>query len=202
MQYTVADWRNRNRIKTKQGIQWITIPVYKKGRLDMKISEVKVADTRWARKHWTTLTNAYAKTDHFKKYADIFENIYLNRANTLTSLSKINFLFITEINRFLGITTNMRLSSEFKLGEGKTERLLNICKQTGADTYLTGPAAKDYLDERVFNSEGIDVQWMEYKNYPQYSQQHGAFEHGVTILDLLFNTGDEATRYMNSFGVQ
>jgi hypothetical protein len=202
MQYTVADWRNRNRIKTKQGIQWITIPVNKKGRLNMKISEVKVADTRWAKKHWTTLSNAYAKTDYFKKYAEIFEDIYLHRANTLTSLSEINFLFITEINRFLGITTNMRLSSEFKLGEGKTERLLNICKQTGADTYLSGPAARDYLDEGVFNSGGINIQWMEYNNYPQYSQQHGAFEHGVTILDLLFNTGEEATRYMKSFGIQ
>lgn len=202
MQYTVDDWRNRNKVKTKQGVQWITIPVSKKGRLNMKISEIKVADARWARKHWTTLSNTYARTRYFKEYADLFEDIYLHRANALESLSDINFLFMTEINRIFGISTNLRLSSEFELGEGKTEHLLNICKQTGADIYLSGPAASDYLDEGIFNRDGIDVQWMDYNNYPQYTQQHGTFEHGVTILDLLFNTGDNATHYMKSFGTQ
>ena len=202
MQYTVDDWRNRNKIKTKQGVQWMTIPVSKKGRLDMKISEVKVADTRWARKHWLTLSNAYAKARHFKEYADLFEDIYLNRANTIDYLSEINILFMTEINRILGISTQIRMSSEFTLGEGKTERLLNICKQTDADIYLSGPAAKDYLDEDIFDRDGITVQWMDYSNYPQYTQQHGTFEHGVTILDLLFNVGDKASHYMKSFGTQ
>lgn len=202
MQYTVDDWRNRNKIKTKQGVQWITIPVSKKGRLNMKISEVKVADPRWARKHWATLSNTYAKANHFKEYADLFEDIYLCRMNAIESLSEINLLFMTEINRIIGISTKIRLSSAFELGEGKTERLVNICKQTGSDIYLSGPAARDYLDESVFNREGITVQWMDYSNYPQYTQQHGAFEHGVTILDLLFNVGDEAGHYMKSFGIQ
>lgn len=202
MQYTVDDWRNRNRIKTGQGIQWLTIPVSKKGRLNKKISEIKVADARWTKKHWNTLTNAYAKADHFKEYAELFEDLYLNKANTLESLSEINFLFMTEINNILGISTNMRLSSEFDLGEGKTERLLNICRQTGADTYLSGPAARDYLDESIFTRDGINVQWMDYSNYPEYPQLHGEFEHGVTVLDLLFNTGREATRYMKSFGIR
>lgn len=200
MQYTVDDWRNRNRIKTGQGIQWMTIPVSKKGRLNKKISEIKVADARWTKKHWNTLTNSYAKADHFKDYADLFEDLYLNKANALESLSEINCLFMTEINRILGIATKIRWSSEFELGEGKTQRLLNICKQSNADIYLSGPAASDYLDEDVFNREGIDVEWMDYSNYPQYTQLHGAFDHGVTILDLLFNTGDEATHYMKSFG--
>lgn len=200
MQYTVDDWRNRNKIKTKQGVQWMTIPVTKKGRLDMKISEVKVADTRWARKHWLTLSNAYAKARHFEEYADFFEDIYLNRVNTINYLSEINILFITEINRILGISTRIRMSSEFALGEGKTERLLNLCKQTDANIYLSGPAAKGYLDEDIFDRDGIAVQWMDYSNYPPYTQQHAAFEHGVTILDLLFNVGSEAPHYMKSFG--
>ena len=157
MQYTVDDWRNRNKIKTKQGVQWITIPVSKKGRLNMKISEVEIADARWTRKHWLTLSNAYAKASYFKEYAGLFEDIYQHRASTIKSLSEINFLFMTEINHILGISTKMRMSSEFKLSEGKSERLLNICKQTGADTYLSGPAARDYLDEEIFKKQNINV---------------------------------------------
>ena len=200
MQYTVDDWRNRNKIKTKQGIQWLTIPVSKKGHLGKKISEIKVADSRWARKHWVTLSNAYAKADHFKKYVDLFEEIYLQKAGKLEYLSEINFLFLTEINSLLGITTQMRRSSEFALGEGKSERLVNICMKTGADIYLSGPAARDYLDEDLFLRAGVEVQWMDYSGYPEYMQLHGEFEHSVTILDLIFNTGDEAAQHMKSFG--
>ena len=202
MQYTVDDWRNRNKIKTKQGVQWMTIPVSKKGRLNMKISEVKVADARWARKHWLTLSNAYAKASYFKEYADLFEDIYLHRANKLEYLSEINFLFIIEINRILGISTKIYHSNEFELGEGKTERLLNICKQTGASTYLSGPAAMDYLQEDLFHQEGISIEWMNYDNYPAYKQLHQPFEHGVTILDLILNEGEESKKYLKSFNYE
>ena len=202
VQYTLDDWRNRNKIKTKQGVQWITIPVSKKGRLRMKISEVKVADVRWARKHWQTLSNAYARASHFREYADLFMEVYLHRASKLEYLSEINFLFITEINRLLDIRTRIRPSSEFDLGEGKTRRLLNICKQTGASAYLSGPAAKDYLDEDVFHQEGISIEWMNYDNYPVYKQIHQPFEHGVTILDLIFNEGPESKKYLKSFNYE
>jgi len=199
MQYTVDDWRNRNKVKTKQGVQWMSIPVSKKGRLNLKINEVKVADSRWPKKHWTTLSNTYARSEHFKDYADFFENIYLHKANTLESLSDINYLFITEINRILGIPTRIRQSTEFELGEGKTERLLNICKQTKADIYLSGPAASNYLDKSIFQQEGINIEWMNYEHYPEYKQLHEPFEHGVTILDLLFNEGPNSKKYMRSF---
>lgn len=202
VQYTVDDWRNRNKIKTKQGVQWMTIPVSKKGHLSKKISEVKVDDVRWARKHWMSLANAYAKSDYFKDYAELFETMYLHKASKLEYLSEVNFLFITEINRILGISTKIRWSSEFEPGGGNTERLINICKETGAGAYLTGPAARNYLDEELFRREEIDVQWMDYSDYPVYKQLHGAFEHGVTILDLIFNTGNEAVRYMKSFGAK
>lgn len=202
MQYTVNDWRNRNKIKTKQGLQWITIPVSKKGRLDMKISEIKVADTRWAKKHWSTLSNAYAKASHFKEFSDLFEDLYLHRASKIEYLSQINFLFMTEINRIFNISTKIRFSSEFDLGEGKIQRLLNICKQTGADTYLTGPAAADYLDEDAFLQEGVTVEWMNYANYPEYRQLHQPFEHGVTILDLIFNEGPGSKKYLKSLNYE
>jgi len=202
MQYTVDDWRNRNRIKTKQGVQWLTIPVSKKGHLSKKTSEIKVVDERWARKHWASLANAYAKSAYFKEYAECFEALYLHKASKLEYLSEVNYLFMSEIINTLGISTKIRWSSEFELGEGKTERLVNICTQAGADVYFSGPAARDYLDQEIFRREGINIEWMDYSNYPEYKQPHGDFEHAVSIIDLIFNTGSEAVRYLKSFGAQ
>ena len=199
VQYTVDDWRNRNKIKTKQGIQWISIPVVKKGRLEKKISEIKVADTRWAKKHWGTLTNAYAKTPHFKDYAYIIENLYLNKAAELEYLSDINYLFISEINSMLGISTTIRWSSDFVLKGDRSERLLNICKETNADHYVSGRAASGYLDGKIFQDANIDIEWVDYSNYPEYEQLHECFTHEVSILDLLFNTGPNVRQYMKSF---
>lgn len=196
VQYTKNDWRNRNQIKTKQGIQWLTIPVRHK-ESDQKIVDTKVSDLKWNTKHWRTIQQSYSKAPYFKEYKDIFEKFYLN--NTEEYLSQINFQLIKIINQILGIKTVIKWSSDFDLVEGQTEKLLGICKQAGADIYLSGPAAKDYFDEKLADQEGIQVEWMDYSGYPEYNQLHEPFEHGVTILDLIFNEGPNATKYMKSF---
>lgn len=196
VQYTKNDWRNRNQIKTKQGIQWLTIPVRHK-ESDQKIVDTKVSDLKWNTKHWRTIQQSYSKAPYFKEYKDIFEEFYLN--NTEEYLSQINFQLIKIINQILGIKTVIKWSSDFDLVEGQTEKLLGICKQAGADIYLSGPAAKDYFDEKLADQEGIQVEWMDYSGYPEYNQLHEPFEHGVTILDLIFNEGPNATKYMKSF---
>jgi glutaredoxin-related protein len=196
VQYTKNDWRNRNKIKTKQGIQWLTIPVRQK-ELSQLIKDTKVQDKRWNKKHWTTIKQNYSKTASFKEYKDIFEELYLNSNEEY--LSKINYNFIKVINHILDIKTKIKYSSEFDLVEGKSERLLGICKDCNADIYLSGPAAKGYLDEKLFEEEGIKVQWMDYSNYPTYNQLYPPFEHSVTILDLIFNEGSNATKFMKSF---
>jgi len=193
MQYTKNDWRNRNKIKTRNGLEWITIPVRVES-LAQTILETKIANPAWHKQHWKTLVQNYAKAAHFKEYKDVFEELYLGA--TETYLSEINRKCILAINGLLGITTTIRCSSEFTLAPGKSERLLELCRSLGATTYLSGPAASDYLDVSIFAAAGIAVEWMDYSGYPEYTQLFPPFEHGVSIVDLLFNEGTNAPKFM------
>jgi len=134
---------------------------------------------------------------YFEKYKDIFKQLYLE--NNEDYLSQVNFKFITTICKILKITTKIRKSSEFNLVDGKTERLLKICKDCNANIYLSGPSARNYFDENMAKKEKIKVEWMDYSGYREYRQCFKGFEHGVTILDLIFNEGDSATKFMKSF---
>lgn len=198
MQYTKNDWRNRNKIKTQNGIQWLTIPVIQKS-LEQKINETNIFDKKWNIKHWRTIQQSYARAPFFNKYKGIFEEIYLNIDSE--NLSQINYIFIKEICNILNITTKLSWSSDYSYGDGKTERLVRLVKAAQGNVYVSGPAAKNYLQEDLFNQEGIKVTWMDYSNYPEYNQCFPPFEHGVSILDLLFNVGPEAPNYMRSFSL-
>lgn len=197
VQYTRRDWRNRNLIKTPQGLYWLTIPVVVKGNYLVKIRDIKIADAQWPQKHWGILKNNYVKAAHFKECSPIIEELYLNCREEY--LSEINYRFITAICKILKIETKISRSSDYDLTEGKTERLLALCEAAGAKVYLSGPAAKDYLDEELFHQKNIEVEWMDYSAYPAYRQLFPPFEHGVSILDLLFNEGEKATEFMKSF---
>jgi len=197
MQYTKRDWRNRNKIKTPQGLKWLSIPVEVKGKYFQKINETKISDKNWAKNHWQQIKQNYSKTKYFKEYKDLFEDIYLNCNEDY--LSRVNYKFIEAINNILGITTTIRWSSEFDLIEGQTEKLLGICKDCNADIYISGPAAKDYFDEELAKKENIKVEWMDYSGYKEYDQLFPPFEHGVTILDLIFNEGSNSKNFMKSF---
>jgi len=200
MQYTRRDWRNRNKIQTKQGLKWLSIPVDVKGKYFQKINETKVSDKDWAKKHWQQLKQNYLKSKYFKEYQNIFEELYLNCNEEY--LSKINYKFIITINKILGIKTKIRYSSEFDLIDGQTEKLLGICKDCDASIYLSGPAAKDYFDDELAKKENIQVEWMDYSGYKDYKQLYLPFEHGVSILDLIFNEGPNSTKFMKSFKEQ
>jgi len=114
-------------------------------------------------------------------------------------LSKINYRFIMAICKILGIKTKISWSMDYELIEGKTERLVHLCKQAGATEYLSGPAAKDYIEEELFQKAGIKLTFMDYSGYPEYSQLYPPFEHKVSIIDLIFNVGSNAPKYMKSF---
>jgi hypothetical protein len=196
MQYTKRDWRNRNQIKTPQGLLWLTIPVEVKGKYFQKINETKVSDKKWGDKHWKTIIANYSKAPYFKNYKDIFEDLYRNES--LNNLTTINISFIKAINSILNIKTKIIDSREFELIEGKTERLVDICKKCNATDYYTGPAAKNYMDEQLFFNENININYFDYSGYKEYSQLFGDFTHYVTILDLIFNIGPNATKYLKS----
>jgi hypothetical protein len=195
MQYTRRDWRNRNQIKTPQGVQWLTVPVQVKGRYDQKIRETRIdGGTQWAEAHWKTLEQNYRRSAHFDEVAAWLKPIYLDMEHCL--LSQLNRTLLEAVCGYIGIRTKLSWSWEFQLAEGKTERLADLCVQAGATEYVSGPSARDYIDEAVFAARHIQVSWFDYADYPEYPQQWGAFTHGVTILDLLFNCGREAHRYM------
>lgn len=194
MQYTRRDWRNRNQIKTSQGVQWLTVPVRVKGKYEQIIRETEIDGNDWAGAHWKSITQNYRKAPHFVEIAAIFEPLYCQQQ--YTHLSVLNRALIEAICSYLGITTKISNSWDYPLIEGKTERLAELCVQAGGAEYISGPSAKGYIEEGFFTERGIKLNWFDYDGYPEYPQQWGEFTHGVTILDLLFNCGKDAPRYM------
>ncbi|RXR17765.1 hypothetical protein EQG63_09790 [Flavobacterium amnicola] len=192
MQFTRRDWRNRNVIKTPAGSKWLTIPVEVKGKFFQKINETKISDANWNKDHWNVIKQNYSKANHFKEYKDFFEELYLNSKSVY--LTEINYQFINAICEILDIKTDIRFSSEFDLKEERSERLLDICLQLEGTDYYSGPAAKAYMNERVFKDANIGIHYFDYSGYPVYKQMHEPFEHGVSIVDLLFNTGSDAKK--------
>jgi len=194
VQYTRRDWRNRNKVKTANGLQWLTIPVDVSGKYTQRIDETRIADPAWADEHLTTLRHVYGRAPHAKAEWPWIEALY-SHARELPLLTAVNESFIRAIAERLGISTKITRSSEYRTTGGKNERLLEICRQAGASTYLSGPAAAGYLDPAMWREHGIELEFKTYEGYPEYPQIHGAFEHGVTILDLFFNVGEDAKDY-------
>ena len=194
MQYTRRDWRNRNKIKTPLGTQWLTVPVQVKGKYHQTIRETAISGTDWAAAHWKALCLNYRRAAHFDAVAERLEPLYLRTEHS--HLSQLNRALIEWVCDQLAITTKISDCAEYVLNGGKTERLADLCAQAGAGEYISGPAAKSYIDESVFARRGIKVIWFDYVGYPEYPQLWGKFRHDVTILDLLFNCAKDAPRYM------
>jgi hypothetical protein len=199
MQYTKRDWRNRNLIKTPAGTRWLTIPVEVKGKFHQLVHETRVSDPEWARRHWSSIVQNYARAPYFRNLAPRIEGIY-GAASKEPSLSRINRLFIDAICDVLGIGSRISWSMDYELLDSKTKRLVGLCRSAGATRYLSGPSARHYIEPRIFEEAGIALEYADYEGYPEYPQLWGAFEHRVTVLDLIFNAGPAAPRYMKSFG--
>jgi hypothetical protein len=199
-QFTRRDWRNRNLIKTAQGLHWLTIPVRVKGRYEQRIDETMTSEAEWPEKHWKTMSHAYGSAPFFSQYRDAIAALYTSSGEE--RLSDVNRRFLEAICDILGIGTRLSWSTDYPTTGDRTERLVNLCRMAGAQEYLSGPAARAYIDEAQFQAAGIRLTYMDYSGYPEYPQLNGAFEHGVSILDLLFNVGADAPRYMKSFGAQ
>jgi len=194
MQYTRRDWRNRNQIKTPQGAQWLTVPVKVRGKYNQTIRETEIEGARWAKDHWKAFSQNYRRAPCFNEIAAWLEPLYLEECPT--HLSDLNRRFIEAICNYMGIKTIISNSWDYPLSEGKSERLANLCAFAGGGEYISGPAAKDYIEDAVFNERGIKLSWFDYAGYPEYPQLWGEFTHWVTILDLLFNCGKDSGLYI------
>ena len=198
VQYTKRDWRNRNQIKTAQGLLWLTIPVEVKGKFSQSVRETKIASTDWAKKHWQTISQNYARAPYFKEYRERFEALYLTEQPEY--LSEVNFRFLEALKEMLSITTPLLFSSEYGFEKDeKNQQLLKLCHKAGANQYLSGPAAAGYLDMQAWKSEGVTVSVYDYSGYPEYRQSFPPFEHAVSVIDLILNEGPNAPRFLKSF---
>lgn len=194
VQYTKNDWRNRNKIKTPSGAQWITVPVVVKGKFGQKINETLINGNYWSTLHWKTITQNYRHALYFCDIASWLEPIFLH--SKFTYISELNRCLIDSICRYLNIKTKISNSHEYNLIEGKTDRLVDLCVQAGATEYISGPSAHAYINEEVFFRKKINITWFDYKGYKEYPQLWGEFIHNVSIIDLLFNCGKESSHYM------
>jgi hypothetical protein len=193
VQFTKNDWRNRNKIKTAQGLAWLTIPVGK--HHDRLICEVELMDNGWRKKHWATIQQAYLKAPYFRMYRGFFEYVY--QEAQWSNLSDLNQFLIGHICReFLGIRTELRDSREFQAEGEKLGRLIDLLKKVDASLYVSGPSAQSYIDDHEFRKAGIELVYKDYSGYPEYPQLYPPFEHGVSILDLLFNCGPSAPEFI------
>lgn len=199
VQYTKQDWRNRNKIKTRDGSKWLSIPISPVNST-APINTVEIADVNWAKSHWKRLLDNYSAAGHFQESRHVFEDLYLGCEDRY--LSQINYRFIKAICDILCIKTKISWSTDYHLDGTKTEKLVSLCRQAGAAEYLSGPSARSYLDESLFSSSGIQVRWMDYTGYPVYRQLFcPPFIHEVSILDLIFTEGSAGARsHMLSFG--
>ena len=194
MQFTKRDWRNRNLIKTPSGKQWLTVPVKTKDKFHQKICETEIDGVDWKKKHLDTIKQNYSRANFFKEIYQLIEPIYCQTNHLL--LSDLNLELIQSICRYLKINTKISSSSNFSLADKKTDRLVSLCKASGANIYLSGPSALNYIEESKFTHANIELEWFDYSKYPSYPQLWGDFEHEVSILDLLFNCGESAVNFL------
>jgi len=187
VQYDTHGWRNRNRVKTQHGAQWLTVPVRHSGQpriLDVEID----GRTAWARKHVATIRQAYARAPYLERYLPGLEELLHRKWERLIDLDMACAGLLAE---WLGVSPRIERSSQLGIAGERSERLLAICRHFGAARYVSGDAARDYLDLALFAGHGIDVEWQQYA-HPTYPQLHGEFVPYLSAIDLVLNCGDES----------
>lgn len=198
VQYTRNDWRNRNKVKTPRGIKWISVPV--SGGIHQRICDAQIdysQDLRkkhnWRENHASTIHESYTSAPYYESYEREILSVYSQKFSTI---SELNVHFIKIISQILEIETTFVNSMDLNPHGIKEDKVIDICHKLGADTYISGPAGKNYIDENKFKSENIELFYKDYSGYPQYSQLWGVFEHAVSIIDVIFNCGEKAPYYI------
>lgn len=191
--FTKRDWRIRNKIKTPEGEIWLTIPVKKASR-GTKIYEIQISqEENWQEKHYKTITQYYKKAKYFEEYKWLLDKIYLEKK--WKNLSEFNIFSNILIAKELGIKTEFINSKDLKTSGTKDDKLIEICEKLEGNYYLSGPAAKDYINNEKFKNKNINLAYIKYE-YPEYKQLYGEFNHYLSIFDVLFNCGKDAQNYI------
>ncbi|MFY9401824.1 MAG: WbqC family protein [Candidatus Omnitrophota bacterium] len=193
VQYKKREYQNRNRIRTKSGVQWLTVPVVHSSDRFIRIKDVLIDNYQdWPAKHWKAIYLNYSRSPYFKEYSDFFHDLYTRQWERLVDL---NIYIIKGINAFLNINTDIYLESELGINNKKTSRIIDICRRLEADTYLSGIGGKAYLEEGLFIDVGIKLKYQKF-SLSQYPQRYRPFIPNLSILDLLFNCGKESFKIL------
>jgi len=192
IQYTKGDWRNRNKIKTPRGPEWITVPVHYRQSTQL-IEETAIDYSKpWARSMLNKIRDSYRNAPCFEPYFSELSGQLLEPAE---SISALNARLMKWVCTHLEIKTPLTFSREYGPQGTKTERLIGILKQVGATTYLSGPSARAYIEPELFDQAGIKLEYKVY-DYPEYDQLYLPFEPAVSVIDLLFMVGKDAINYL------
>ncbi|MFQ5823851.1 MAG: WbqC family protein [bacterium] len=189
-QFTKHNYINRTKIKTARGVQWLTVPVLTKGRKGQLIQQVQINVFQdWRRKHWKTLMVNYTYAAYFDKYSDFFESVFNKSWSYLLDL---NLKIIEYIKNELHVPAKIYLGSELNIKGKGNQRLINLLEKLNCRTYLSFLDGKRYLDTQIFEKNGFEVEFISSKPI-LYHQQFGNFISNLSIVDLLFNEGENST---------
>ena len=198
VQFTRRDWRNRNIIRNADNKKWLTIPIKSKGNYKEVISNIEVHKDNWKDSHLDLIKQCYSKSAHFDEMYSFFSECYSD-LNT-DRLSEINKTIIIKICKLFNFNTLFMDSKDINKSNidiNASERLLEICLSRKATIYTSGSAAKNYLDEKLFNKNGIEVEWFDYGNSKVYKQPFNDFYENLSIVDCLMNCGKDKEKFLN-----
>lgn len=193
-QYTRRDWRNRNKIMLGGKETWLSIPVDASGKYDQLIRDVAIADPKWQTQHPKSLHHAYGKAPYFRDLMDVLSPLYA--AAPYKWLMDADVAFLEAINDYLGLTTRITLASDYKTDGAKTQKLLSLCRAAGATHYLSGPAAKAYMEPALFAAAGITLRYITYPTYPAYDHV-STYAQAMSIVDSIAHCGPHAAAHFS-----
>jgi hypothetical protein len=201
VQYEKNGFQNRNKIRTSAGARWLTVPVITKGASTQKLKDVLIDTTqKWQKSHWGMMSSQYKEAPYFAEHADFFSGVYSQKWEKLVAL---NMEIITYFLEYLGIKNDILMENELEIDSMQSQRIIDICKKLGADTYLSGAGAKEYLEEDKFIEAGIKLAYQDF-THPVYRQQYMSSENDfipfMSMVDLLFNEGPNSSDVLGLHG--
>jgi len=184
-------WRNRNRIRTKEGTSWLSVPVMIKGNSRSLVKDMEIDNSqKWARRHWNLILANYRKAPFFDTYGNFFDVLY--NAKKWKYLADLNYYIVDNLLDFLGMKVKIEYSSSLDLGDSRgNDRIIRICRALGADTWLANSACRDYVDAGLYDKSGIKMIYHDY-NHPEYKQLYEPFISHLSVIDLLFCCGKDS----------
>ena len=198
VQYSQGDYTAKNCIKTGQGRHWLIVPIKKGGKIKQLLKDLEIDNsTDWKSNHWKTIRTAYSRAFFFKQYEGFLEDFYGREWNNLTLM---NIEMLEWLLKVLGLPHKVERSSYLGIEGRKSQGILKMCQQLHADMIILGEQGQRYIEGDLFEKENIRIMIQKYQ-HPVYRQMHDQFISHLSVLDLIFNYGDDSLEILMSGNV-